>query len=325
MQGVPALDAPIETPRANHAMFYLKLTITVAAVAFIFTRQPIGELVAAARQLTPLAFVLATLLQYVALTVGTLRWGLLMRAYGAKGVPALGQLFKVYLVGHFYNTYLPGGVGGDVMRGVVTRRAFGEQGATGAMSVVLVERVLGMAGVVALTGIATAVFAGNRFGNLLPYSLLVIAGIAAGLTALAHGNRLARFFPNPIKRILASLPRLVGYGSFTAAALLSLMTHTIMAVVGHVLVSSMKSDVPWSDSFLAMPLAVAMGFFPLTVAGAGARDLVLINLYEVLGVPRAVGTATALAFLCSTLVAAGVGGIAQLLSPLDLSRDTDQC
>jgi len=313
-----------DRPQKNRAMFFLKLTVTVAAIAFIFSRQPIDELLAAVRSLSPWAFLMATLLQYVAIAVGTLRWSILMRAYGATHIPPFRQQMKVYLVGYFYNTYVPGAVGGDLMRGVVTRRAFGDRGATGAMSVVLVERALGLAGMFGLTGIAVAVFAGERFGDLLPYSVLGLVVVALSVTALAQGRHLARFFPEPIKGILGSLPALVGYGSFCISALLSLCTHSVVAIIGHVLVSSIKSDVPWSDSFVAMPLAAAAGFFPLTVAGAGARDIVLINLYEVLGVPRAAGTATALAFLCSTLLAAGAGGIIQLIAPLESPERSTQ-
>ncbi len=317
-----ASKASADGPQKNRGMFFLKLAITVSAIAFIFSRQPIGELLAAVRSLSPLAFVAATLLQYVALAIGTLRWSILMRAYGATHIPPFSQQMKIYLVGYFYNTYVPGAVGGDLMRGVVTRRAFGDSGATGAMAVVLVERALGLAGVFGLTGIAIAVFAGERFGDRLPYTVLGLTVVALSVTGLAQGRHLARFFPQPIKRILASLPELVGYGSFAIAAALSLCTHTVVAIMGHILVSSIKSDVPWSDSFVAMPLAAAAGFFPFTVAGAGARDVVLVGLYETLGVPRAAGTATALAFLCSTLLAASAGGLVQLIAPLESPKSS---
>jgi glycosyltransferase 2 family protein len=317
------VTAPVKR-RARPGLLLLKIAVTVVAFVFIFSRQPIADLLEAVRAISPTAFALATLLQYAALTIGTLRWRILMRAYGATHIPTFGKLFKVYVVGYFYNTYLPGAVGGDVMRGVVTRRAFEDSGATGAMAVVLVERALGLAGVFALTGIAISLHAGTRFGQLLPYSVLGLVGVAACVTGLALGKHIARFFPRPIARTLASLPSLVGYGSFITAALMSLLTHTVVAVIGHVLISSILPSMPMADSFVAMPLAAAAGFFPLTVAGAGARDYVLIQLYEAFGAPMAAGTATALAFLLSSLIASGVGGVIQLVSPLDLSTEADE-
>lgn len=318
-------DVPVSgKPRSRRGLLFLKIAITIGAFAFILSRQPLPELMAAVREISPVAFIVATLLQYAALTIGTIRWRILMSAYGAKRIPPLLSLFKVYVVGYFYNTYLPGAIGGDVMRGVVTRRAFDDTGATGAMAVVLVERALGLAGVFALTGLAIALHPGELFARLLPYSVLGLIGVAVCVAGLAMGRYVARFFPKPIASILSSLPSLVGYGAFVTAALMSLMTHTVVALIGHVLISSIQPDIPLGDSFVAMPLAATAGFFPLTVAGAGARDYALIELYAAFGVPRAAGTATALAFLVSSLIAAGVGGIIQVISPLDLSKESKQ-
>lgn len=316
--------SPEQKPAPRRGLFWLKVGITVGAFAFILTRQPLPELWKAFREISPVAFLLATSIHFVTLSVGAVRWRILMAAYGATNRPPLSLLIKVYLVGQFYNTYLPGAVGGDVVRGVVTRNAFTNTGATGAMAVVLVERALGLAGVLGLTAISVTLFAGERFGNLLPYAMLGLAGVALSVTGLALGRRLARFFPGPIKHILGSLPELVGYLSFALAALLSLVTHAIVATAGHVLISSISSSVPWSYSLVAMPLAGAAGFFPLTLAGAGARDQAMISLYGALGVPTAVATAASLAFLLSTLLAAGVGGIVQLMAPLDMPQDSPQ-
>ncbi len=302
----------------------VKLAITLFAFVFIFSRQPLAELWAAVRSISLVAILASVALQLLALLIGTIRWRMLMVAYGASAIPSFAQLFKVYFVGFFYNIYLPGAVGGDLLRGIVTRRAFGDAGTTSAMAVVLVERALGLAGMLALTALSVALFAGDRFENLVPYSVLGIVGIGVAVISLALGRRLARFVPDPARRILGSLPTLAGYSSFAGASLLSLGTHAVVALIGHLLVSSMRPETPLSTSFVAMPLAAAAGFFPGTVAGAGARDLAIIALYETLGVPRAVGAATALAMLFSLLLAAGMGGIVQLLAPLDTGEGTVQ-
>jgi hypothetical protein len=83
-----------------------------------------------------------------------------------------------------------------------------------------------------------------------------------------------------------------------------------------VLISSVSSEVTFADSFLALPMATAAGFMPLSVAGIGPRDVLLVTLYEVLGVARAAGTATAIAYSLVTLIVAGFGGVIQLFAPL---------
>ena len=244
---------------------------------------------------------------------------MLLPAYGARAIPRFTQLVKVYFVGLFYNGYVPGAVGGDLVRGVVTRRAF-TGGATSAVSVVFVERALGAAAVLALTAGATALFALERFGYLLPYCLLGLVAVLVGVAALAQGHRVARmpFLPRVVQRLLAGVPRLTHASSFALGFLLSLGTQTLVVVCGHVFMHSLEANVGLADSFVAMPLAGAAGYFPLTVAGIGPRDMVVKGLYVQLGAREASATATAFAFLFATLATALIGGIVQLLRPLDV-------
>jgi hypothetical protein len=73
-----------------------------------------------------------------------------------------------------------------------------------------------------------------------------------------------------------------------------------------------------TDSLVAMPLAAAAAFFPFTIAGAGARDLAMVTLYVSLGYPREVALAGSFALLFTTLITAGLGGLLQLLAPLEI-------
>lgn len=309
-------------PRARRFLILaLKLAVTFAALAFLVTRQPLSELLLAASRISPAAMALAVACQLAALCVGTYRWLLLMRAYGASAELSFSELLKVYFVGYFYNTYLPGAVSGDVLRGIATRRAFASEGATGAVAVVFVERALGLAGVMGLTAISTMLFARGRFDGVLPYSALAIVAVAAAITAIAIGKRSARFASGPLARLLSKLPILVRPGPFVVAALLSIVTHVLVSLCGHALIASIRPETTLGDSLLAMPLAGAAGYFPLTWAGAGARDYALVSLYEALGVPRAAGVATSFGYLFASLFTAGLGGIVQLATPLD-TRDT---
>ena len=130
-----------------------RIAITLAAVAYLGSRVDPGEVVAAWRRLSGGAAVTALTLVFVGLATGIVRWRLLLRAYGAINVPSWGRLAHLYLVGHFYNTYAPGGVGGDVVRGVASRKAFGDvtwASATTGVAEVFIERVLGVSALLAL-------------------------------------------------------------------------------------------------------------------------------------------------------------------------------
>ncbi len=302
-----------------HGPLALKLAVTVFAFWLLLRQVALAELWRAAQQLSPLSLLLGFLLVFTNLALAAVRWRLLLRAYGAQQLPPTAPLLRIHLIGSFYNTYFPGAVGGDVLRGVATRGAFDEQGTTRSVAVVFLDRVLGLWGLLALTVISTSLFAADRFGQgVLGMGLALLVALALGLFALGRGPTLARFAPALLARLLAQLPPLAQVKPFLVAVPLAVASHALVACCGHVLVQAAAPEVRLSDSFVAMPLAAAAAFFPFTVAGAGARDLAMVTLYVALGYPREIALAGSLAFLLITLVTAGLGGILQLLAPLEI-------
>ena len=62
---------------------------------------------------------------------------------------------------------------------------------------------------------------------------------------------------------------------------------------------------------VVFPLSVVATYFPLTVAGAGARETALVVLFARYGVDRADALASSLALLAITLGLAALGGLVQ--------------
>jgi hypothetical protein len=85
-----------------------------------------------------------------------------------------------------------------------------------------------------------------------------------------------------------------------------------VVVVTHLLARATFPGLPWQSSLLAAPLAAAAAFLPISIASIGPRDVLLVALYELVGMPRAKGTATALALLVLSLTVALVGGLVAL-------------
>src|SRR5207247_1891221 len=141
--------------------FLVRLGGTAAALAYVATRVDFADAGRALATIPIATFAAAVALVAGNVVVGALRWRVLLRAYGATEIPTTAHLVYLYFVAFFYNNYLPGAVVGDVGRGVVTRDALAE-GATGALSVVLVERALGLFGLFAL--LAVGLVAAGRGG-----------------------------------------------------------------------------------------------------------------------------------------------------------------
>ncbi len=245
-----------------------------------------------------------------ALTSGMVRWRLLMSAYGARSLPSWTTSTRMFLVGAFYNL-LPGAVGGDLVRAYAVRDHF-PGGSTQSISVVFVERVLGMAALLALTA-GSAMLNPSLSGPVLLYVLLGLLGAIAIIVAVALARRLSPRMPARVARILARVPALERPRPFAQAAVVSVGTHISIALGGYALIATLAPSVTLVDALVIFPLGTLAAYFPATVAGAGARDAALVVLFERIGVPRADALTTSIALLAANVVIASLGGLLHLL------------
>jgi uncharacterized membrane protein YbhN (UPF0104 family) len=261
------------------------------------------------------------------LVVGAVRWRALMTAYGASAPPSLLTAVRLYFVAAFYNTYLPGGVAGDVVRGVVVRDSFRGGGTTEAIAVVFVERVLGLLGVFTLAA-AGLVLVGPRLTTTWTLWWLSAAGAGGAVIAvlmLPLGRQVAPYLPRRLAAIAGRLPVVSGRRYFAAAALLSLVTQLMTVVTGWLFLREVHPAATFSDALFIVPLAAATGVLPITVAGLGAREAVFVNLCrQLLGMSAADGLAAALLIWATTLMTGVIGGILQLVRPLSHPVPTAQ-
>lgn len=298
----------------KHLLIALQVVGSVAAFAYLFSRVDVGEVWDAALGIPWVYTVSALAFTVAGLVVGAIRWRVMLRAYGAPTRPPLRELVRLYFVAIFYNTYLPGGVGGDVVRGLITRKSFGEAGATSAVTVVLVERVLGLAALLAIVASVLVVAPPEGLDHILSYAVLGIGGAFVAVVGVALARQLADSMPIArLRPLLRSLPVLRAPAWFGVAILLSLVTQLLMAMVGWSLLLGLAPGFRLADAIVIVPLANATAFLPISVGGAGAREAVFVALATTattLDDTRA-ATASMTMWGCILLVGA-IGGLLQL-------------
>jgi uncharacterized membrane protein YbhN (UPF0104 family) len=318
------VDAPdTAKPAAPSALkrrilWALRIGGTIAGFAYVASIVSPGEVGAAIARVSPWAFLGACAVTCVNLGVGALRWRILLAAYGAPHAPPMGQLARAYFIGFFYNNYLPGGLGGDLVRGVVTRAAFGERGTTASMTVVLVERVLGLSGLLLLVSTTTLVRPLPGTENVLPFSGLLLLAAGGAVIGIAAGRRLAPHLPGRLGQTAAALPGIERFAPFVTALLMSLVTQALVAMTGWVLMASITAgQVGLDDALVVVPLAMATAYFPLSVGGAGAREAAYVALgVSALGMSEADALASSLLLWISQLAVGALGGVVQLVAPV---------
>lgn len=253
----------------------------------------------------PAHLALALVIALAHFFAGAWRWQQLMLLYGARDV-RYARLCKLYLAAFFVSSILPGTISGDGLRVYGTRQEVG--GATAALVIVMLERLIGL-GLLALTGaIAWAMLPGHPLLQLaLPhpaYGLLLLAG-AGGLVALGAFVRRDLFgkavaWMGRLLQLSLQLPGLVRSSPRRGAnVLLGSLVYQALSVM--IIYEALRATgVPISlQVFLAVvPVVTLLLILPISVQGIGVRE----SLYLVFLVPYGLQPEPILAGLALTYI-----------------------
>ncbi len=310
-------------PRRKWLGRVLRITGSVVGLAFVFVIADPAELLAVALSLPAHVPPLILAVMTISLFVGSVRWRVVLWAYGAVQRPSIGRLFYLYLVAHFYNVFFPGGLGGDVVRGLVARESFGEAGVTRSLTVVFVERVLGLTGLLLVAGGVLLIHPLEGFTDGTWLGGLGLLGAAGAIVAVAMGRRVAHRVPDFAGRHLAKLPPLVEPVGLLFGLGLSLFTQIGGALCGYLVLHAVDPSVGFLDALVIVPVASVAAFFPLTVGGAGAREAAFVVLCALaLQMEPADAGAASLVLFAMQLALGALGGLLQAAIPLEGAERT---
>jgi uncharacterized protein (TIRG00374 family) len=268
-----------------------------------------------------------------AVLVTFLRWYLLV---WAQGLPfRVRDSLRIGFIGYFFNLLIPGAVGGDLVKAVLLARE--QQRKTVAVATVLLDRIIGMYGLILVGGLATGIFwsdvqklpALHRIGT---FTLALVAGSTVALVilfslAVQHG-RLADW--------VSRLPLVGGMAREVMGAMAVyrskwpvLVLTTIMSVAGHVgFVLALRCGMaavapalpPARIHFMLVPLGLMVGAIPLTPGGAGAVEFVMQLLFDSVDHDGAMALLMMLAFRGMQVLVAVVGMLYYLASRAETRR-----
>jgi uncharacterized protein (TIRG00374 family) len=243
-------------------------------------------------------------------TVVALRWHLILSAEAPS--PGAAALLKIVLVGMFFNQVLPTGVGGDAVR--VWRCCRRGIGFGVAVRSILLDRACGYL-------VLVLVYAANLPGLLRILSdprqkVAVVAVLAAGLLGFV-ALLLLDCLPQLLLRLrlvapLAALSRetrRLFMEPARSVAVLALSAVTMgLTVLGFKLVADgVGSHLPLGNWIMIVPPVMLIQLLPISLAGWGVREAVLVVALAPLGVPAEAALATSVLLgLC--LIASSLPG-----------------
>ncbi len=269
----------------------------------------------------------AVLLAGLAYPLQAWRWQLLLRAQGVT--PPARWVHGVFWVGHFYNSFLPGGVAGDAIRFGYVWRAHPDRQAAAATSL-LVDRLLGLGSLCALATLALGLHLTRVAGGTELWTLLAASTAAFGLLLAAGWSATRTRWWEPLSAKLLGAERAAALhdaagalgarpGILTVAAGQSVAVWVIDFLALWLLAQSVKLEAGLLGMTVAAAAAYVAASLPISIGGHGVREGALVAVLALLGLgagqPEQVAL-LAVAFWAVTVGWSLVGGMVYLSSIL---------
>jgi uncharacterized protein (TIRG00374 family) len=253
------------------------------------------------RHANPVLLWLALVVFPMTFILTSYRWGKLMDALDIHLL--FSRTFVLNMVGAFYNTFMPGSTGGDLLKAYYASKQTPHR--VHAVMSVLVDRVIGLIALVILGGVMAAGMAAWIHLNHGPandpvarictrvaaLSVVMMVGLLLGLMIVFHPKLRSRL---GIDFILERLPMQKHVRDVVEvmecyrrrpmtvlwAIIVSFPVHLTTIVVA--ILAGRAFDLPLSNGyyFVAVPVIVLVGAIPISPQGAGVMEYFAVKLTE---------------------------------------------
>lgn len=245
--------------------------------------------------------------------VSALKWGLFIESFGSKF--SVWRLFRYYLVGYFFNLFMPSYVGGDLVRSFYVGKNAGQHQA---LSATILERYTG------LMAMITLAFAFMWFNNFVTLQIeIVIFGLLLGLvviTIIALSERLLEMLDQvkllkPIvkhlKKIQSGLKLARRNKRLLARSMaLSYLYHTL-TVVNIIFCAAAVgwNNPPVLDLFTLTPIMLLIIAIPVAPSALGVQEGTFYFFLQIVGATPAQALGVGLVLRAKAVILSLCGGV----------------
>ena len=286
----------------------LQLTVTVGLLYWVFHDPSVRAAMALGMREADYRWIAAAILAYIIVELGAVvRWHILLKVQGINlSVPRVGGLF---LIGMFYNQFLPGGTGGDIIKTYLLWKETPDK-KSGALLAVLFDRLVGLIALIIITGVLIFMRYGwltretgtrlddNPLHNPRFYVMVVLIVFGSSVvfvatTFIISGFNLLRSLPHrfpgreKLIEISAAYHLYARHWRATIAAFgASIVCHLGTFATFLCVAYAFRANVALIDFFAIMPVERTISSLPISFAGVGTREFVLqVMLFNLCAVP----------------------------------------
>ncbi|MBA7596376.1 hypothetical protein ES703_03346 [subsurface metagenome] len=300
-------------------LIVVRLIVGIGLLLFLFSKADTSKVLAILKQTDFLFIVLSIIFFLLAVAIISARWKILLSAHSID-IP-FHKTFSYYLVGFFFNNFLPTGVGLDIVRGVYASNNYGKKAECFAS--VISERMIGFFSILLLGIFSLPLFiVKNRFILFIFLGLVFLTILfIAGIFFFLKGKTLKRFnwlfkikilskLKNKIKRLYDALyyykkRKLVVFQTI----LLSFLFQVILITMAFFIGKALLVEIPYYYYLAFIPVINIASMIPITINGIGIREGLYVFLFNLASVKSSQSILISIIYLGITMVVSLSGAV----------------
>jgi len=309
-ENVPRLE--LRQPRWATAFKLLKLALTLIILGAVVSSV---DLSAAwehiVHQNLPLA-ALAAIVLMLQVALGGTRWWVTLKCLGAN--PLLRDTMKLFYVSVFFNSYVWGGISGDLVRAWASYRS--NVSVKTAITSVLLDRMAAIVAVACLVLLSATVFPSLvKTSPIMLVAILISAASLIGIVLTTQFRRMPdRWLKYHVLRILSELGSSIGVVFLRPSNVFPLVSIAILGqitlgIVAYLMAMSLNMSVSFLECLVFMQPVALVANLPISVGGWGVRETAMIALFGIIGVTASATLVLSVQLGLLSLIVALPGGV----------------
>lgn len=285
----------------KRSITFLKIAISAILIYFIFTKVDFEDVLNILQKTNPGYLLLALGLFVLSKVIAAYRLNLYFHQLKVRLTQK--SNLKLYLLGMFYNLFLPGGIGGDAYKGYLIKKKF-EVKTKKVISVLVLDRLSGLL-LLLIYACLLATILDNE--SLEQFRLLFVFAILVSVVTFWGLNR--RFFKD-------MLP--VFWKSFFHSALVQLA----QLASAYFILKSLGIEMDTVAYLFIFLLSSIVSVLPLTIGGIGSREVTFYYGATLLGLDENTSVGISMVFFLITAVVSFFG-VYYHFKKVDLNVETE--
>lgn len=304
-----------------------KFLVSSGLLYIVVSKAGLGKVISTLSRINILFFLLAVFIYIFSVYISAIRWRLLL-----PGGAETGRLFSLYLIGSFFNNFLPGTIGGDALKAYYLSIELKNNpqpedplhnaphpAPVVAIASVFMDRYIGFTALMSV-GLIASVF-GLRYlrGSYIEWVLPSIVMLFIIGSFLVFGLRIGRKI-----RLLSGLYEYFKLYTKQKAVIakafsISVFIQILGAFAVYILCIGLKIHVPMVLLFIFIPITSAITTIPISISGVGLREASFVLLFGFMGLSPIQATTISFAWFLSMTI----GSLAGLIEYLRYKRTVD--